>query len=121
MTSKRDFTSYTPDELSELYKQDPALFDELADEAIKKACVARTQEKSLKLQQMQWSIGMQLHKSSSKIGRMRIMEEIFYRRVYGENGELEKLVTNCNSLLRVIGKFGRAVGGKEEPVKLRRV
>lgn len=120
MSTKREFTSFTPEELRELYKEDPVRFDELADEALKDACKARTPEKSLKLQQMQWSIGMQLRKASSSLGRMHIMENIFYTEVYGENGQLEKLVSSCNSLLRAIGKKDR-IEGKQETVKLRRV
>lgn len=121
MSTKREFASYTPDELRELYKEDPARFEGLADEAVKKACTARTPEKSLKLQQMQWSIGMQLRKASSNLGRMHIMENIFYKQVYGEGGELERLVSNCNSLLRTLGKKDQIVGKEQETVKLRRV
>lgn len=120
MSTKREFTSFTPEELRELYEEDPVRFDEMADEALKDACKARTPEKSLKLQQMQWSIGMQLRKASSSLGRMHIMENIFYTEVYGENGQLEKLVSSCNSLLRAIGKKDR-IEGKQETVKLRRV
>lgn len=121
MSSKREFTSYTPGELRELYKRDPALFDELAEEALKKACVARTLEKTVQLQRMQWSIGMQLRKASSNIGRMHIMENIFYSEVYGENGQLEKLVQTCNSLMRTLGRKDRIERKEEETVKLRRV
>jgi len=120
MSTKREFASFTPEELRELYKEDPTRFDELADEALKVACIASTPEKSLKLQQMQWSISMQLRKASSSLGRMHIMENIFYTEVYGENGQLGKLVSSCNSLLRAIGKKDQIVG-KEETVKLRRV
>ncbi|WP_136526534.1 DUF3135 domain-containing protein [Geomonas ferrireducens] len=121
MSTRREFTSYTPGELRELYKRDPALFDELADEAVKKACVARTQEKSLQLQRMQWSIGMQLRKASSNVGRMHIMENIFYSEVYGENGQLEKLVQTCNSLMRTLGRKDRIERKEEETVKLRKI
>ncbi|WP_224981608.1 DUF3135 domain-containing protein [Geomonas agri] len=121
MSSQRDFTTYTPDELRELYKEDPARFDELAAEAVKKACVARTPEKSLKLQQMQWSMTMQMRKAKSNLGRMHIMENIFYTQVYGKKGQLEQLVDSCNSLLRTIGKKQQIMGKEEETVKLRRV
>jgi hypothetical protein len=121
MSAKREFTSYTPDELRKLYQEDPTRFDELADDALKKACEARTAEKSMKLRQMQWSIGMQLRKASSTLGRMHIMENIFYSEVYGENGQLEKLVSSCNDLLRAIGKKDQVAGPEQERVKLRRV
>ncbi|QXE91235.1 DUF3135 domain-containing protein [Geomonas subterranea] len=121
MSTKKEFTSYTPDELRELYKEDPALFDELADEALKRACAARTPEKTLKLQQMQWSMTMQMRRASSNLGRMHIMENIFYTQVYGKGGQLEQLVDNCNSLLRAIGKKQQILGKEEENVKLRRV
>ncbi|GFO64039.1 DUF3135 domain-containing protein [Geomonas paludis] len=121
MSTKKEFTAYTPDELRELYKEDPALFDQLAAEALQKACVARTPEKSLKLQQMQWSMTMQMRKASSNLGRMHIMENIFYTQVYGKEGQLEQLVDNCNSLLRTIGKKQQIMGKEEETIKLRRV
>ncbi|MBU5636259.1 DUF3135 domain-containing protein [Geomonas sp. Red69] len=121
MSTKREFTAYTPDELRELYKENPAMFDELADEALKKACRARTPEKTLKLQQMQWSMTMQMRRASSNLGRMHVMENIFYTQVYGKNGQLEKLVDSCNTLLRAIGKKQQIMGKEEESVKLRRV
>lgn len=121
MSTKRDFNSYSPDELRELYKEDPATFDQLAEEALKSACIARTPQKSLKLQQMQWSISMQMRRASSNLGRMQIMENIFYTQVYGENGQLGKLVNSCNALLRSIGKKDQIVGKEEEAAKLRRV
>ncbi|MBJ6802694.1 DUF3135 domain-containing protein [Geomonas propionica] len=121
MSTEKEFTAYTPDELRQLYKEDPARFEKLADDALKKACVARTPEKSLKLQQMQWSMTMQMRKAGSNLGRMHIMENIFYSQVYGRGGQLEQLVDNCNSLLRTIGKKQQIVGKEEEEVKLRRV
>ena len=121
MSTRREFTAYTPGELRELYKSDPALFDELAGEALKKACVARTPDKSLQLQRMQWSIGMQLRRASSNLGRMHIMENIFYSEVYGEDGQLEKLVQTCNSLMRILGRKDRIEREKEETIKLRSV
>ncbi|QWV92144.1 DUF3135 domain-containing protein [Geomonas oryzisoli] len=122
MSTKKEFTAYTPDELRELYQENPALFDQLADQALKNACRARTPEKTLKLQQMQWSMTMQMRRASSNLGRMHIMENIFYTQVYGKNGQLEQLVDSCNTLLRAIGKKQQIMGKEEEEsVKLRRV
>jgi len=120
-SDKDDFSSYTPDELRKLYEEDPAHFNELADKAKRKACMARTPEKSLKLQQMQWTIDMQLRKAKTPLGRMNIMEEIFYSKVYGAKGELEQLISSCNSLVRAITGADRQVDRKAETGRLRRV
>lgn len=119
---KEEFNDFSPDELRKLYQENPAHFDELAEEAIRNACKTSTPEKSLKLQQMQWSIDMQLRKGKTQLGRMHIMEDIFYRRVYGANGELEKLVASCNSLVRTIGGgTDRRQPRKEQTPRLRKV
>lgn len=53
MSTKTVLSLYTPAELRKLYQENPALFDQFAQEAIKNACSARTPEQSLKLQQLQ--------------------------------------------------------------------
>ncbi|HBA87795.1 MAG TPA: DUF3135 domain-containing protein [Geobacter sp.] len=108
MSSKSIFNLYTPSELGKLYQENPTRFNELADQAIRDACRARTPEKSLKLQQMQWSIEMQLRKAKTPLARMHIMENIFYGKIYGDDGELTKLATACNELLRTA--TGQTVG-----------
>lgn len=122
MTAKKEeFSDFSPDDLRTMYKEDPDRFNELAEEAIRKVCTTRSPEKSLKLKQMQWSIDMQLRKGGSPLGRMHIMENIFYSRVYGANGQLEKLVTSCKNLVRTIGGADRAVDGRKELGKIRKV
>lgn len=122
MTSKKEeFNDFSPDELRELYKEDPARFEELAAEAKRRACITRTPESSLKLQQMQWSIDMQLRKGKSPLSRMHIMENIFYSKVYGADGELERLVANCNNLVRSIGGIDRRSGRKADVTRIRKV
>lgn len=115
MSQKPKFASYTPDQLRKLHQDDPQLFDEIASDAIKEACTASTPEKSLKLQQMQWTIDMQLRKAKTPLARMQIMENIFYSRVYGDNGHLAKLAAGWNALLRAINGTELAVGKKPEP------
>ena len=120
-SNKDEFSSYTPDELRSLYKEDPTRFDELAEEAKRKACTAGSPEKTLRLKQMQWTIDMQLRKAKTALGRMNIMEGIFYGRVYGAGGELEKLISNCNRLVRVITGTDRLVGRQAEAGTVRKV
>lgn len=120
-SNKDEFGSYTPDELRSLYKEDPARFNELADKAKRKACMARSPEKSLKLQQMQWTIDMQLRRANTPLSRMNMMEEIFYSQVYGAKGQLEKLIASCDSLVRTITGTDRLIDRKPEAGKLRKV
>ena len=108
---RTEFSRYTPDELRELYKKSPEQFEELAAEAIKQACIGRTPEKTIKRRQMQWMIDTQLRKAKTPLGRMHIMENIFYSRVFGEDGELAHLTENCIGLVRV------AVGIENVPTK----
>lgn len=115
MSQKPRFASYTPDQLRKLHQDDPQSFDELASEAVKEACTASTPEKSLKLQQIQWTIDMQLRKAKTPLARMQIMENIFYSRIYGDNGHLAKLVSGWNALLRAINGTEMAVDTKPEP------
>lgn len=99
--STSGLSSYTPEEMSELYKNDPQRFEELAEQALKDACVGRTPEQTLKFQQMQWNIDAQLRRAKTPLGRMHVMENIFYTRVFGENGELAHLMQECTELVRV--------------------
>lgn len=115
MSEKPRFTSYTPDQLRKLHLDNPQLFDQLAGEAIKAACTASSPEQSLKLQQMQWTIDMQIRKGKTPLARMHIMENIFYSRVYGDNGHLVKLVSGWNELLRAVNGSEVPVGKKPEP------
>lgn len=100
--SKSEFNSYTPDELRELYEKKADLFVELADDAIKQACIGRTPEQTLRLRQMQWSIDMKLRKAKTPLERMRIMENIFYSQVYGGDGQLAKLISSCKDFITVV-------------------
>jgi len=100
--SKKEFSDYAPDELSELYEKNPNLFDQLADDAIRQACIGRTPEQTLKRLQMQWAIDGQLRKAKTPLGRMQIMENIFYGQVYGPDGQLDQLMSRCTEFLRAV-------------------
>jgi len=104
--SRSEFSFYTPEGLSELHKENPDLFAKLAKEAIRQACIGRTPEQTLKRRQMQWLIEGQLRKAKTPLGRMHIMENIFYGQVYGDDGQLARLVTGCT-------EFIRSVSGKD--------
>ncbi len=106
---------YSPEELEELYKKDPDLFDEVAGDAIRQACTGRTEAQTLRLRQMQWTIDGQLRKAKTPLQRMQIMENIFYKKVYGEEGQLVKLVSACFEVLRVLDKM--EVLDKKTPVQ----
>lgn len=79
---KTELDRFTRDEMRELYKTNPELFDKLAAEAIKEACIGETPEETLKLWQMQRTIDAQLEKAKTPLERMRIMEQIFYSNVF---------------------------------------
>ena len=98
---KTEFSRYTPDELRELYKKNPHHFDEIADEAISQACIGMTPEQTIKRRQLQWTIDAQLQKAKTPLERMQIMENIFYGRVFGAEGELAHLEYSCQELLRL--------------------
>lgn len=112
--SKPEFSSYTPSELRELYGKNPDLFNELAADAIRQACIGRTPEQALKLRQLQWTIDAQLRKAKTPLGRMQIMENIFYDQVYGHDGQLVKLISNWAKVIRAINVTGRVSNRKSE-------
>lgn len=97
--SKTEFSRYTPDELRELYKKNPHHFDEIAVEAISQACIGMTPDQTIKRRQLQWTIDAQLQKAKTPLERMQVMENIFYGRVFGDEGELAHLVYSCQELL----------------------
>jgi hypothetical protein len=107
-----EFDRYTPDELSELYKNDPALFDELAVAVISQACIGHTEEATLLLHQIQWVIDGQLRKGKTPLQRLHIMENIFYGRIFGDDGELAHLAHSWNDLLGDLRRFERICMGK---------
>ena len=101
-SKKTEFSSYTPEELRELYKHDPDHFEEIAEDALKVACTGRTPEQTLRRRQMQWTIDAQLRKARTPLGRLQAMENIFYSRVFGADGELAQLMSNCTDLVRTL-------------------
>jgi len=111
--SRNEFSSYTAQGLSELHQKDPELFAELAEDAIRQACIGRTPEQTLKRQQMQWRIDGQLRKAKTPLGRMHIMENIFYSQVYGGEGQLARLVSGCTEFIRYVSENNRSDIGKE--------
>lgn len=118
MGTKSALTLFSPAELRKLYQENPEKFDELADQAIKQACIARTQEKSIKLQQLQWTIDMQLRKAKTPVARMHAMENIFYSKIYGDDGQLAQLADSCNKLLHVMS--GTGIDLKKDEVRKKR-
>ena len=104
--SKPEFGSYTSTELRELYEKDPELFNELSADAIRRGCIGSTPEQTLKLRQMQWVIDSKLRKGKTPLQRMHIMENIFYEQVYGDDGQLTKLITGWNKLLGAMNITG---------------
>jgi len=115
--SKPEFSSYTPSELRELYRKNPDLFNELTADAIRQACIGRTPEQTLKLQQTQWVIDAQLRKAKTPLARMHIMENIFYDQVYGQDGQLVKLISNWAKVIRAINVTGH-VSNKKSAIRL---
>ena len=96
---KTEFGDYTPEELCELYKSNPNLFEELADDAIRQACNGRTPQQTIKNRQLQWTMDAQLRKAKTPLGRLQAMEHIFYKQVFGQHGELARLTANCTELV----------------------
>ena len=100
--SKRKFSCYTPGELRELYETDPARFQTLAAEALRDACVGKTDAQTLKLRQMQWVIEGQLRKQKTPQQKLQEMQKIFYDQLYGDNGLIFKLDSACTRLAQAL-------------------
>lgn len=115
--SKLGFSSYTPTELMELYRDNPDLFEEMAAGAIRQACIGGTPEQTTKLRQMQWTIDAKLQKGKTPLERMHIMENIFYDQVYSDKGQLYKLIAGWAEVLGVIN-VRRPVSGKKSHMRL---
>jgi hypothetical protein len=113
-SKKTEFSSYTAEQLSELYKRDPDHFEEIAEAALSQACIGRTPAQTLKRRQMQWIIDTQLRKAKTPLERMHIMEGIFYGRVYSADGELAHLMDSCKELIQALG--GTSSGSTERTV-----
>lgn len=109
---KTEFSQYTPDERRELYKTNPELFDKLAAEAIKKACIGGAPEETLRLQQMQWTIDALLRKAKSPPERLKVMESIFYSHVFGSHGNLAHMVDAFHDLIHTAGETDALPAGK---------
>lgn len=89
--NSRMFKELNPDELRRFFEEDPALFRKLSREAIEAACVGKNERQTIRLQRMQWVIDGSLRKGKTPLQKLQIMEEIFYGRVYGEDGLLAQL------------------------------
>lgn len=110
--SKTELDRYTPDELSELYKINPELFDKLAADAIQQACIGETPEETLKLRHLQHTIDSQLQKAKTQRERTEIMENIFYSHVFGSDGNLAHLVDTCLELTQTASEPEKMPTGK---------
>ena len=82
----REFSSYSPAELRELYETNPTDFHEQAADAIRQACIGKTETQTLRLRQMQWVIDGQLLKGKTPLQKLHDMERIFYDQLYGSDG-----------------------------------
>ena len=110
---KPDFTSFTPAELRELYLRDPHRFNELAAEAIRVACLGKTNEQTLKLRRIQWNIENQLRKGKTPLQKMHIMENIFYDQVFSGDGQLNRLLGKWSDFMSLCESWGH--DGKTRP------
>ena len=99
---KEKFSSCTPAELRELYETDPDRFRELAADAIRDACIGKTDAQTLKLRQMQWVIEGQLRKQKTPQQKLQEMQNIFYGRLYGDDGLIFRLNSVCLSLRQAL-------------------
>jgi hypothetical protein len=117
---KIEFNSYTPEQLSELYKKDPEHFEAIASEALSQACIGKTPALTLKHRQLQWTIDAQLRKAKNPLERMQIMENIFYSRVYGADGELAHLMDSCKEFVRAVAGSDHAPARDVEQVPARK-
>ena len=108
--STSEFTSFTCTQLRELYEKNPQDFAELADAAIRKACIGRTPEITLQLKQLQWTIDAQMLKAKTPQRRLQIMEGIFYDQVFGDNGSLAQIRSGCLKIARTVARGERVSG-----------
>lgn len=97
-----EFASCTSSQLRELYSQNPELFDRLAADAIRHACMGKTPAQTLKLRQMQWAIDARVRKGKTPRDKMHIMENIFYGQVYGSDGHLSRLLSAWDDLAETL-------------------
>lgn len=116
MEVKRKFNAYTPAELRELYGKNPELFDQLAADATREACIGGSPQQTLKLRRLQWMIDTRLRKGRTPLERMHIMEGIFYDQVYSEKGQLSQLMSGWEQLL---GAFNATEFNSRQKPKIR--
>lgn len=118
METEKRFVDLSSDEREQLFKKNPALFEELARVALEKACSSQDPERSVALRQMQWNINKELRKSKTPLGKLMIMQNIFYARVFGSDGCLLQIVANATKVkelaLEMHGKFSALRSGKGE-------
>ena len=93
---KTELDRYTRDEMRELYKTDPELFDKLAAEAINEACISETPEETRKLRHMQLTIDAQLQQAKTQLERTQLMEKIFYSNVF----DLAHIMETLSGIIR---------------------
>lgn len=118
MKAEKRFVDLSSNEREQLFKKDPALFEELARAALEEVCNSQDPERTVTLRQMQWNIDKELRKSKTPLGKLMIMQNIFYARVFGSEGCLSQIIANATKVkklaLEMHDEFTALKGGKGE-------
>lgn len=93
---------FTPEEWTALYEKDPQLFERKRVEAIENMIAKAPSEKQEGLRVMQWQIDKRLHGSKTPLGRMQIMQTIFYDAVFLPGGLLAQLKYQCEQVVEAV-------------------
>lgn len=116
MGGKKCALDYTGEDWADLFKRDRKEFEARRREAIEALISGASAAELPHLRATQWKIDKALRGSKTPLGRMQIMQEIFYSRVYGPGGLLEQLHSSCTEYLAACERpDGRGVeNGKTE-------
>lgn len=98
---------YTGEDWAALYQRDKKEFEKRRREAIEAAIASASEKQQPELRATQWKIDKALRGSKTPLGRMQIMQEIFYSTVYGRDGLLKQLNSGCEQFLAAWQSLGR--------------
>ena len=116
MENEKSPLEYTSEDWAALYQRDKKEFEKRRREAIEAAIASASEDTQPRLRAAQWKIDKALRGSKTPLGRMQIMQGIFYSTVYSPGGLLEQLNSSCNQFLAAWQTLG-AQGEKNSKTK----
>ncbi|HBP00704.1 MAG TPA: hypothetical protein DD454_00600 [Candidatus Moranbacteria bacterium] len=92
----------TYEEMKALWESDPEEFERRRTEMIEGIISGAPRESQTALRQLQWRIDGICAKAKNPLQRLQFYQDFFMEAVYGENGTLRQIISNCGEIEKLV-------------------